>query len=58
VSFPLENQLRRLDLKGQETRGGPVDGVGKGIGDLVLLDDSVWITDTANNAVVRVQAAG
>jgi DNA-binding beta-propeller fold protein YncE len=54
VSFPLENQLRRLDLQGQETRGGPVAGVGKGIGDLALDDDGLWVSDTANNAVVAV----
>jgi serine/threonine protein kinase/streptogramin lyase len=55
VSFPLENELRRLDLKGQETRGTPVTGVGKGIGDMVVLDDSLWVSDAANNSVLRVR---
>jgi serine/threonine-protein kinase len=58
VSFPLDDQLRWFDLKGQETRGTPVVGVGKGVGDLVLHDGGVWISDTANNTVVHVRVGG
>ena len=42
VTFPLADELRWFDLKGQEPRGGPIAGVGKGIGDMVLVDDGVW----------------
>jgi streptogramin lyase len=55
VTFPLTDELRWFDLKGQEPRGGQISGVGKGVGDLVLLDDQVWISDTANNSVEHVQ---
>jgi DNA-binding beta-propeller fold protein YncE len=55
VAFPLVNELRRFDLEGKETRGGPVTGIGKGIGDLVLIDDTLWLTDGPGNAVLRVK---
>jgi DNA-binding beta-propeller fold protein YncE len=58
VSFPLDDQLRWFDLKGQETRGAPVTGVGKGVGDLVLHDGGVWVSDTANDTVVHVRVGG
>ena len=57
MTFPLTDELRWFDLKGQETRGGPVPGVGKGVGDLVLVDGDVWISETGNNHVVHVAAA-
>jgi streptogramin lyase len=57
VTFPLADELRWFDLTGQEPRGGPIAGVGKGIGDMVLVDDGVWISDTADNSVEHVQVA-
>jgi len=57
VAFPLADELRWFDLGGQESRGGPVPGVGKGVGDLVLHDDRVWLTDTAAGTVVQVEVA-
>jgi DNA-binding beta-propeller fold protein YncE len=57
VAFPLADELRWFDLAGQESRGGPVTGVGKGVGDLVLHDGRVWLTDTAAGTVVQVQVA-
>jgi DNA-binding beta-propeller fold protein YncE len=54
VAFPLVNELRRFDLQGKESHGGPVTGVGKGIGDLGLLDGTLWLTDGPGNAVLRV----
>ena len=58
VAFPLENRLRRLDLQGQETHGGPVVGVGKGVGDLALLGDALWVSNSADGTVVQVRIAG
>ena len=47
-----------FDLSGQEPHGGPITGVGKGVGDMVLLDDVVWVSgNTAENRVVHVQVA-
>ena len=54
VAFPLADEVRWLDLRGQENRGGPVTGVGKGAGDLELHDGDVWISNTAEGTVVRV----
>ena len=55
VAFPLADELRWFDLQGQESRGGPVTGVGKGVGDLDLYDGRIWLSDTAAGTVVRVQ---
>jgi serine/threonine protein kinase len=55
VAFPLVNEVRRFDLQGKETRGGPVTGVGKCIGDLALLDGTLWLTDGPGNAVRQIK---
>lgn len=54
VAFPLVNEVRRFDLQGKETRGGPITGIGKGIGDVALLDGTLWLTDGPGNAVRRI----
>jgi hypothetical protein len=55
VAFPLQDELHRLDRSGAETRGTPVEGVGKGVGDMLVLDGEIWLTDSAANTVVRVR---
>jgi serine/threonine-protein kinase len=55
VLFPLSNELRWLDLKGEESKGSAVTGIGKGINDMELLDDTLWLTDGPNNVVRRVK---
>ena len=55
VAFPLANELRWFDLKGQESRGGAVSGVGKGVGDLDLHDGRLWLSNTADGTVVQVR---
>ena len=57
VTFPLTDELHWFDLSGQEPHGDAITGVGKGVGDMVLLDDGVWVSDTAENSVVHVQVA-
>jgi serine/threonine protein kinase len=55
VAFPLQDELHRLDRSGAETRGTPFEGVGKGVGDMLVLDGEIWLTDSAANTVVRVR---
>ncbi|MCP2298169.1 hypothetical protein APR11_004610 [Nocardia amikacinitolerans] len=55
VVFPLTNELRWFDHTGAEAKGGPITGIGKGITDLVLLDDVLWMVDQSANSVVRVR---
>jgi len=55
VLFPVSNELKWLDLKGQEAKGSAVTGIGKGIVGIVLLDDTLWLSDEPNNAVLRVK---
>ncbi|MFF0529769.1 hypothetical protein ACFYT3_15380 [Nocardia amikacinitolerans] len=55
VAFPLENELRWFDHTGSEAKGGPITGIGKGITDLALIDDVLWMVDQPANSVVRVR---
>jgi DNA-binding beta-propeller fold protein YncE len=58
VAFPLANELRWFDLRGQESRGGPVSGIGKGVGDLDLHDGTLWLSHTADGTVTQVRTGG
>ncbi|MGE3287372.1 MAG: protein kinase [Pseudonocardia sp.] len=58
ITYPFENQLRRIDVKTLADRGSAVDGVGKGAGDIhVDPEGTVWITNADDNTVVRVRPA-
>jgi DNA-binding beta-propeller fold protein YncE len=56
ITYPLENELRRIDLTTREARGVPVPGIGKGVGDIHIDDEGVvWVTDAEADTVTRVR---
>lgn len=56
ITYPFENQLRRIDVRTLADRGTPVTGVGKGAGDIhVDSEGTVWITNADDDTVVRVK---
>jgi DNA-binding beta-propeller fold protein YncE len=57
VAFPLQNELRRFDLHGGETRGDPLPGVGRGLGDMVLVDGVLWVTNSDEGTVSRIRVS-
>jgi DNA-binding beta-propeller fold protein YncE len=57
VAFPLQNELRRFDLHGSETRGDPLPGVGRGSGDMVLVDGVLWVTNSDDGTVSRIRVS-
>jgi hypothetical protein len=56
VAFPLRDELRRFDVRGGETRGAAVAGVGRGLGDMVLVDGVLWVTNSEDGTVTRIRA--
>ena len=52
--FPLTDELRWFDLKGMESKGSAIQGIGKGVGEVVVVDGTVWLTDSEDNEVLRV----
>jgi hypothetical protein len=52
--FPVTNELRWFDLKGVESKGSALTGIGKGVGEIVVVDGTVWLTDSEDNTVLRV----
>ncbi len=54
AAFPVTDELRWFDLKGMESKGSAIPGIGKGVGELLVFDGTVWVTDTEDNAVLRV----
>jgi tRNA A-37 threonylcarbamoyl transferase component Bud32 len=57
VAFPLQDELRRFDLRGGETRGEPLRGVGRGLGDMVLVDGILWVTNSDEGTVSRIRVS-
>jgi streptogramin lyase len=57
VAFPLQNELRRVDLRGGETRGDPLRGVGRGLGDMVFVDGVLWVTNSDEGTVSRIRVS-
>jgi hypothetical protein len=57
VAFPLQDELRRFDLQGGETRGEPLRGVGRGLGDMVLVDGVLWVTNSDEGTVSRIRVS-
>ncbi len=55
VAFPLENTVRRFDIVSREERGEPIEGVGKGAGDLLVVDNVLWVVDSSGDAVIRIK---
>jgi hypothetical protein len=57
VAYPLQNELRRVDLQGAETRGTPLTGVGRGTGDMIVVDGVLWVTNSDDSTVTRIQVS-
>lgn len=56
AAFPLENRVRWFDLTGKESRGGAVEGVGRGVTDVVPDGaGSLWVSNTEANTIQRVR---
>lgn len=54
AAFPVTDELRRFDLNGMESKGSAIQGIGKGAGEVLVFDGTVWLTDTEDNEVQRV----
>ena len=52
--FPVTDELRWFDLKGVESKGVALTGIGKGVGEILVVDGTVWLTDSEDNTVLRV----
>jgi len=54
AAFPVTDELRWFDLKGMESKGSAIQGIGKGVGEVLVVDGTVWLTDSEDNEVLRV----
>ncbi len=54
AAFPVTDELRWFDLKGMESKGSAIQGIGKGVGEVFVFDGTVWLTDAEDNEVLRV----
>lgn len=54
AAFPVTDELRWFDLKGMESKGSAIQGIGKGVGEVLVFDGTVWLTDAEDNEVLRV----
>ena len=57
VALPLQNELRRYDIRGAETDTPPLTGIGRGLGDMVLVDDVLWVTNSLDATVTPIRVA-
>ena len=54
AAFPVTDELRWFDLKGMESKGSAIQGIGKGVGEVLVVDGTVWLTNSEDNEVLRV----
>jgi hypothetical protein len=55
IAFPAKNELHYFDHNGVESKGGPIEGIGKGITEIVPVGGNLWLVDHDNDSVVRVK---
>jgi serine/threonine protein kinase/DNA-binding beta-propeller fold protein YncE len=54
AAFPVTDELRWFDLKGMESKGSAIQGIGKGVGEVLVFDGTVWLTDSEDSEVLRI----
>ena len=55
ATYPLPDEIRRIDLASGQVDGDPISGVGRGATNGRIVGDQLWTTNGANNTVIRVE---
>jgi streptogramin lyase len=55
VAYPLDNVIRRIDLSNRQLHGEPIEGIGRGVGEVAFADDGLWVSDATQNTVTRIR---
>ncbi|MET0455495.1 MAG: hypothetical protein ABW137_26950, partial [Mycobacterium sp.] len=54
-AFPVTDEVRWFDVKGEESKGPAVPGVAKGVTELTYVDGTLWVVDGPGREVVRIK---